>query len=100
MEWLFLTCHNYWIVCRLVRHDDHPFLAYSPRVSIENSSKPFLAFLGCVLSGTQGAAVAPSPFKLDMLDSIQEGKGPPEHDIVDAKSGLMVIHSLHDLLLC
>src|SRR5882757_9201571 len=36
--WLFLTCHNYWIVCRLVRDDDHPFLAYSPRNYIEPST--------------------------------------------------------------
>ena len=29
MEWLFLTCHNYWIVCRLVRDDEHPFEHFS-----------------------------------------------------------------------
>lgn len=83
MEWLFLTCHNHWIIFRLVQDNNHPFLAYSPMVSIENSSKPFLAFLGCVLSGAQGTAVAPSPFKLDMLDDIKEGNSLSEGDIDD-----------------
>jgi hypothetical protein len=89
MEWLFLTCHNHWIIFRLVQDNNHPFLAYSPIVSIENSSKPFLAFLGCVLSGKQGTAVAPSPFNLDMLDAIKDDKGPPEDDIDDG-SGILL----------
>ena len=33
MEWLFLSCHNYWIVYRFVRDDDHPYLAYSSEIS-------------------------------------------------------------------
>ncbi|KIL58963.1 hypothetical protein M378DRAFT_27259 [Amanita muscaria Koide BX008] len=63
MEWLFLTCHNYWIVCRLVRDDVHPFLAYSPMINIEDSS--------------------PSEFNPHMaFDTIVEGPS-PEHDIYD-----------------
>ena len=85
MEWLFLTCHNYWIVCRLVRDDDHPFLAYSPKISIEDSSEPFRAFLGAILSVVKGAPIEPSTFSPDMqLDTIMEDEdeGPlPEGDI-------------------
>ena len=34
MEWSFLSCHNYWIVCRFVRDDDHPYdLAYSSEIT-------------------------------------------------------------------
>ena len=33
MGWLFLSCHNCWIVCRFVRDDDHPYLAYSSEIS-------------------------------------------------------------------
>ena len=73
MEWLFLSCHNYWIVCRLVKDDDHPFLAYSPITSIENSSEPFRAFLGAILSVIKGVAVAPSTFDPYMeLDTVIE----------------------------
>ena len=50
MEWLFLSCHNYWIVCRLARDadDSHPYLAYSPEITIKDSSEPFRAFLGAI----------------------------------------------------
>ena len=41
MQWLFPTCHNYWIVCHLVRDDNHLYLSYSPEISIEDSSEPF-----------------------------------------------------------
>jgi hypothetical protein len=87
MEWLFLTCHNYWIVCRLVRDDEHPFLAYSPKISIKNSSEPFRAFLGAILSVLNGAHIDPSTFNPEMrLDTIIEydatDNGPlPEDDI-------------------
>jgi hypothetical protein len=73
MEWLFLTCHNYWIVCRLVRDDDHPFLAYSPKISIKDSSEPFRAFLGAILSVLKDAHIQPSTFNPDMqFDTIIE----------------------------
>jgi hypothetical protein len=50
MEWLFLTCHNYWIVCHLVRDDGgHPYFAYSPSCRVENSEL-FQTFLGIILS--------------------------------------------------
>jgi len=80
MEWLFLSCHNYWIVYRLVKDDDHPFLAYSLITSIEDSSEPFRAFFGAILSVIKGVAVEPSPFNPDMeLDIIIE-----EDDIGDS----------------
>jgi len=87
MEWLFLSCHNYWIVCRLVRDDEHPFLAYSPMISIEDSSEPFRAFLGAILSVIKDVSVEPSAFDLDMeLDTIiEEDEGPlPEDDVHDS----------------
>ena len=84
MEWLFLTCHNYWIVCRLVRDDDHPYLVYSPEISIKDSSQPFRAFLGAILSVVKGVPVESSAYSPDMgLDTIEED----EDDIADS-SGL------------
>ncbi|KAH9065341.1 hypothetical protein EDB87DRAFT_1574511 [Lactarius vividus] len=92
MEWLFLTCHNYWIICRLVsddyNQDDNLFLAYSI-CSIEGSSEPFRAFLGAILSVLKGAPVQASEFNLAMvLDIILEGDGgsSPE-DGIDNHSG-------------
>ena len=87
MEWLFLSCHNYWIVCRLVRDDDHPYLASSPKISIQDSSEPFRAFLGAILSVVEDVPVEPSAYRSDMeLDTI-EGAGDdgplPEGDIDD-----------------
>ena len=72
-------------MCRLVKDDDHPFLAYSPLTSIEDSSELFRAFLGATLSVIKGVPVEPSSFNPDMeLDSIigeDEDRGPlPEGD--------------------
>jgi hypothetical protein len=86
MEWLFLTCHNYWIVCRLVRDDDHPFLAYSPKISIKDSSEPFRAFLGAIISVLKGAHIEPSTFNPDIqLDTIIEdtNEGPLQEDEIE-----------------
>ncbi|KAN0102364.1 hypothetical protein V8E52_012018 [Russula decolorans] len=86
MEWLFVTCHNYWIVCRLVRDDDRPFLAYSPKISIQDSSEPFRAFLGAILSVLNGAYIEPSIFNPDIqlnstiIEDTDEGHL-PEDDI-------------------
>ena len=90
MEWLFLSCHNYWIVCRLVRDDDHPYLAYSPEITIEDSSEPFRAFLGAILSVIEGAPVERSAYSSDMeLDIIEEEEddGPLPEDDIDDDSG-------------
>ncbi|KIL58501.1 hypothetical protein M378DRAFT_170490 [Amanita muscaria Koide BX008] len=84
MEWLFLTCHNYWIVCRLVRDDIHPYLAYSPAICIKDSSEPFRAFLGAILSRVVKVPVEPSAYSPDLeLDIIEEESPLPEHDIDD-----------------
>lgn len=88
MEWLFLSCHNYWVVCRLVsRNDGTPFLAYSPNYSMRDSSEPFRAFLGAILSVKETVPVQESVFNHHMdLDVIPEDvdDGPlPEHDIDD-----------------
>lgn len=64
---MFLSCHNYWIICHLVsRHDGEPFLVYSPCSSIENSSEPFRAFLGAVLSVQNGVPVHTSTINPEM----------------------------------
>ena len=91
MEWLFLTCHNYWIVCRLVRDDDHPFLAYSPKISIKDSSEPFRALLGAILSVLKGAPIEPSTFNPDMqldniIEDIDEGSLPEDGIIEDSRA--------------
>jgi hypothetical protein len=68
----------------VVRDDDNPFLAYSPKCSIENSSKPFRAFLGAILSVLKAAPVEPSVFNPDMeLDFIPDDEPLPEDDIDD-----------------
>ena len=73
MEWLFLTCHNHWIVYRLVRDDDLPFLAHSPKISIKDSSESFREFLDAILSVLKGASIEPSTFNPNMqFDSINE----------------------------
>src|SRR5260221_14491093 len=62
-EWLFLPCHNYWIVIRLVTRDNAPpFLAFSPLITMEDSSVPFRAFLGAILSVVEGRVVEASVF--------------------------------------
>ena len=68
MEWLFLSCHNYWIVCRLARDadDSHPYLAYSPEITIKDSSEPFRAFLGAILSVVKDVPVERSAYSSDV----------------------------------
>ena len=84
MEWLFLTCHNYWIVCRLVKDNNHPYLAYSPKISIEDSSEPFRAFLGSILSVVRDFPVAGSTYSPDMqLDTIEEDDDHDDHSQED-----------------
>lgn len=99
MEWMFLSCLNYWIICRLVRRDDgKTFLAYSPISSIENSSEPFRAFLGAVLSVKNGVPVQASTFDPEMkLDDIMDHGLFPDDDIgltnVSSKVPTSTIHS-------
>jgi hypothetical protein len=87
LEWLFFSCHNYWIVCHLVKDDDCPFLAYSPKISIRDSSEPFQAFLGAILSVVKGVSVESSTFNPHMeLDTVLEEEddgSSPEDDIDD-----------------
>ncbi|KAH9057411.1 hypothetical protein EDB87DRAFT_1823633 [Lactarius vividus] len=90
MEWLFLTCHNNWIVCRLVSDKDTPFLAFSPMFNIEGSSQPFRAFLGAILSVLKGTPVQASKFNPPLvLDTISEegGGGSSSEDDNDDASG-------------
>jgi hypothetical protein len=76
MEWLFLTCYNHWIVCRLVRDDDNPYLAYSPGISIQESSEPFRAFLGAILSVVKDVPVESSAYNPNIqLDTIEDEQG-------------------------
>jgi hypothetical protein len=92
MEWLFLSSHNHWIVCRLVKDDTNPFLAYSPMISIEGSSEPFRAFFGAILSVIKGVPVSPSTRDPEMkLDTIIEDQdqdtGPLRENDLDDGSG-------------
>jgi hypothetical protein len=88
-KWLFLSCHNYWVVCRLVNDENHPFLAYSPMISIEGSTILFRAFLGAILSEIKEVRVDPSTFdphmELDTIAEQQDGDPGPlcEDDITD-----------------
>ncbi|KAH9986750.1 hypothetical protein BJV74DRAFT_878456 [Russula compacta] len=53
MQWLFLTCHNYWIVC--------------------HSSEPFRVFLGAILSVVNNVPVESSAYNPNIqLDTIKE----------------------------
>jgi hypothetical protein len=74
-------------VCRLVRDDDHPYLVYSPIISIEDSSEPFQAFLGAILSVIKDVPIESSAYNPDIqLDTIEEEQGrgtEPENDIDD-----------------
>ena len=74
MEWLFLTCHNHWIVLRLVKGGSKPpFLAFSPLITMEDTSIPFRAFLGAVLSVVKGRVVEASVFDdPQTLDTVEE----------------------------
>ncbi|KAF8815208.1 hypothetical protein BYT27DRAFT_7226480 [Phlegmacium glaucopus] len=78
------------IVCRLVRDDHHPFLAYSPMISIDDSSVPFRALLGAILSVFKKVPVEPTEFNPNMeLDTLveQQDEGPlPEDDIDDGSA--------------
>jgi hypothetical protein len=62
-----------------VRDDDHPYLAYSPKISIQDSSEPFRAFLGAILSVVKDVPVDPSAYSSDLeLDTIeQDGDNDP-----------------------
>ena len=109
MEWLFITCHNYWIVCRLVRDDHHPFLAYSPIISICDSSVPFRALLGAILSVVKRAPVEPTEFTPNMkLDTLAEKQvndplNTRNHHCTSqrkAESGLMVCPYLLSTVSC
>ena len=60
-------------------------------ISIQGSTRPFLAFLGSILSVMQGVAVEPTPFNPDIyLDTIEEGEedeGPSSESDHDDGSG-------------
>ena len=86
MEWLFLSCHNYWIVCRLVRVTTILILRSGSGITIKDSSEPFRAFLGAILSVIKDVPVERSAYSSDMeLDIIEEEDDGllPEGDIDD-----------------
>jgi hypothetical protein len=70
-----------------VRHHGHCFLVYSPRISIEDSSEPFRALLGAILSVIKDVPVKQNEFNPALqFDLIVEEKitDPlPEDDIKD-----------------
>jgi hypothetical protein len=78
-EWLFLSCHNSWIVFRLVNIDGNRVLAYSPVLEMANSSIPFCAYFGVLLSIVENVPVQQTSFPadpiLDMLDEDPDEDG-------------------------
>ena len=85
LEWLFLTCHNLWIMFHLTRVNNERVLVYSPILNIHNSSIPFCACLGAVLSEVRNFPVEPTTFPADAtLDILPP---PPDNDDDDDKSG-------------
>ena len=60
LEWGFLTCHNFWIVCRLTKDGNTPFLAFAPTISIKDNSEPFRAFICAFLSATGHGPLVPA----------------------------------------
>lgn len=55
------------------RDDDNPYLVYSPWISIQNSSEPFQAFLGAILSVHKNVPVDHGTYDLSIeLDTINE----------------------------
>lgn len=95
MEWLFLTSHNRWIICRLVSHPHNPFLAYSPSISIEDSSIPFRALLGAMLSVNNNVSVpasvlSPGVLVLDDIPEEDQGDGSVTEDGANDGSGSYV----------
>ena len=79
------------MVCRLVRDDDNPYLAYSPGISIQESSEPFRAFLGAVLSVVKDVPLESSAYnpniQLDTIEEEQGDQGPLPEDDIDNGSG-------------
>jgi hypothetical protein len=84
LEWLFLTCHNLWIVFRLTMVNNKRVLAYSPMLDIDNSSIPFRAYLGAVLSADGDFAVehtiVPVDVTLDASPEEDDAEDPPPDD--------------------
>jgi hypothetical protein len=73
-----------------VKDDDHPYLAYSPEITIRDSSEPFRAFLGAILSVVKDVPVERSAYKSDMkLDIIteEEDDSPLPEDDIDGGLG-------------
>ena len=73
-----------------MRDDDHPYLAYSPEITIEDSSEPFRAFLGAILSVVKDVRIERSAYSSDMeLDTImeEEDSGVLPEDEIDGGSG-------------
>ena len=67
--------------------DNNPFLAYSPAISIEESSEPFRAFLGAILSVVKDVRVESSAYNpniiLGTIEEEQDDGATPEDDIDD-----------------
>jgi hypothetical protein len=70
-----------------VSDDDNPFLAYLPAISIKESSEPFQAFLGAILSVVKDVCVESSTYNpnitLNTIEEEQDNHPLPKHDIDD-----------------
>jgi hypothetical protein len=102
LEWLFLTCHNSWVVFRLTKVGNERVLAYSPMIDISNSSLPFRTFLGATLSVIRNIPVRPTVLPvnaiMDMLpedERNEERDAEPSDDDSDDESGSSYTPSTH-----
>jgi hypothetical protein len=70
-----------------MRHHGHCFLVYSPRTSIEDSSEPFRALLGAILSVIKGVPVKRNEFNsdlhFDLIPELEDSGVLPEDGIED-----------------
>jgi len=86
-----LSCHNYWIVLRLVGGGEPPFMAFSPQITMEDTSVPFRAFLGAILSVAKRGVVEARAFSdsqiLDTIDEEEDEEGYPSTSDADNGSG-------------
>jgi hypothetical protein len=68
-------------VLRLTKVGDERVLAYSPMINISNSSIPFRAFLGAILSVFRNIPVRPTVLPAtSIMDMLAEDEGDKEED--------------------
>jgi hypothetical protein len=91
LEWLFLTSHNSWIVFRLTKILDETILVYSPMIDMKNSSAPFRAYFGALLSIVKNIPAKPTIYPtglvLDMFPEEEEDEDPADESPYEPSDG-------------